>query len=108
MSCLGGLMIAEVKYYLIVHSMLHLKLSPAQEPFMSSIFYVLKSALDRLMPFYADENINYVSCLCSSTGRTCGEPIRARRARRYNADAVHECGFTATWLIIHGGHVREK
>lgn len=115
MSCLGGLIIVEVKYYLIVHSMLHLKPSLAQEPFISSIFYV--SILYCVMLFYTDENINYVNCVgplspllfdSSLVEHVDGRLIRVQQAGQYNADAVLECGFTATLLIIHGGFVREK
>ncbi len=109
MSPLVGLMVVEVNYYLIIHSLLLLKPSAAREPFMSRIFYAFKSMLTCVMCFYTDENINNVNCVCCCTGRTCGELIHVQRAGQCNADdAVHECGFTVTLLIIHGGHVREK
>lgn len=49
MACMAAQLTAEVKYYLILHTTLCLKPSPAQEHFMSSIFYVLKCLLDCVM-----------------------------------------------------------
>lgn len=83
---------------------------------MSSVVYVFRSLLDCVM-FDTDDKINYVNCIWSFESLYClaapsaesgGELISVQLAGHCKIDAVYECGFTATLLIIHGGHVRQK
>lgn len=70
------------------------------------------------MLFYTDENINYVNDvwafwspyhLAARRQNKWRELLHVQQAAQCNADAVaQESSFTATLLIIHGGHVREK
>lgn len=84
--CLAALMIVEVKYYVVVHSMLHLDISSPRAFFLyiwTIFYYVFKS----IVLFYTDENINYVNCVWSAESsttwqldiRACGELCSAGR-----------------------------
>lgn len=91
--CLAGLMIVAVKYYVVVHSMLHLDMSSPRAFFIyiwTIFYYVFKQRhywFKSIVLFYTDENINYVNCVWSAESsttwqldiRACGELCSAGR-----------------------------